>query len=75
MEGKAEALEFNVSPDPRLINIPLKNLNTKKNIIIAGIIRGRKTIIPDGEDSIMPGDKVVVFAARHRLQDLADILA
>ena len=75
MDGKAEALEFNVSPDTRLINIPLKNLNLKKNIIIAGIIRGRKTIIPDGEDCIMQGDKVVVFAARHRLQDLADILA
>lgn len=74
MDDKAEALEFNVKDDPSLTDIPLKDLNIKKNILIGGIIRNRKTIIPGGNDVILNGDKVVVIAADHRLQDLSDIL-
>lgn len=75
VDGKAEALEFNVRDDTRLVNIPLKDLKLKPNILIGGIIRGRrKTIIPGGFDVIMPGDKVVVMAANQRLHDLSDIL-
>ena len=47
----------------------------KKNILIAGIIRGRTPIIPAGADVIKPGDKVVVFASGMRLQTLSDIIA
>ena len=74
MDGKAEALEFNVRDDSRITGIPLKSLKIKKNILIGGIIRDRKTIIPGGDDAILAGDKVVVIAANHRLQDLTDIL-
>ena len=75
MDDKAEALEFNVGDDSGVTNIPLKNLTIKENILIGGIIRDRKTIIPAGDDMILPGDKVVVIAANQRLQDLSDILA
>ena len=74
MDDKAEALEFNVSDDSKAIGIPLKELKLKKNILVGGIIRDRKTIIPGGDDYISCGDKVVVIAADHRLQDLDDIL-
>ena len=74
MDGKAEALEFNVVRDERLTNIPLKELKIRKDILIGGIIRERKTIIPGGDDVILEGDKVIVIAANQRLQDLADIL-
>lgn len=74
MDGGAEALEFNVKSDSKLTNIPLKELNLKPNTLIAGIIRGRKTLIPDGDDVIMQGDRVVVIAADRRLQDLSDII-
>ena len=74
MDGDAEALEFNVKADPRLTDIPLKALTLKKNILIAGIIRDRKTIIPGGNDVIMAGDKVVVIATGIKLSDLSDIL-
>jgi len=74
MDGKAEALEFNVREDSRLVEIPLKSLSLRPNILIAGIIRDRKTIIPGGDDVILTGDRVVVIAANHRLQDLSDIL-
>ena len=74
MDDKAEALEFNVIENPELVNIPLKDLKLKANILIGGIIRNRKTIIPGGNDIISAGDKVVVIAANHKLQDLSDIL-
>lgn len=74
MDGNAEALEFNVSERSVAANIPLKDLKLKKNILIAGIIRGGKTIIPSGDDMIMPDDKVIVICASYRLQDLDDIL-
>ena len=74
MDGGAEALEFNVKNDFRLTNIPLKNLQLKPNTLIAGIIRGRRPIIPGGDDVILTGDKVIVIAADSRYQDLSDII-
>ncbi len=74
MDGKAEALEFNVSNESRLVNIPLKDLSFKPNTLIAGIVRGRKAIIPTGDDVIKPNDRVVVIAGDIGLQDLSDII-
>ncbi len=73
-DGKAEALEFNVKEDSRVIGVPLKELEIKDGILIAGIIRGRETLIPNGDDMIFGGDNVVVIATDRRLQDLDDIL-
>lgn len=74
MDGDVEALEFNVKEDARLINIPLKELRLREGILIAGIIRRRKTVIPGGDDIILPGDHVVVIASGRPLHDLSDIL-
>lgn len=76
MENKAEALEFNVLPDFAYCHIQLKDLNPKlkQNILIAGILRDRKPIIPAGDDVILPGDKVVVLSKGHKFNDLSDII-
>ena len=74
MDDGAEALEFNVKDDPRLVNIPLKTLQLKKQMLVAGIQRGREALIPTGDDVILPGDKVVVITAAGKLNDLSDIL-
>ena len=74
MDGKAEALEFRVQGDFRMTGIPLKEMRFKPGILIAGILRGRKPLIPSGDDEIQPGDRVVVLAAGHRIHDLSDIL-
>lgn len=75
MDGKAEALEFKVIEDSKVIGIALKDIQLKPNILIAGITRGRKTIIPSGNDMILAGDKVVVISTSQRLHDVDDILA
>lgn len=74
MNGNAEALEFEVGHDCRIINIPFKNLPTKRDILIAGIIRGRRTIIPSGDDMIMPNDRIVIISAGRKLNDLSEIV-
>ncbi len=74
MDGKAEAIEFNVLPDFKFINIPLKDLSLKQNILIAGIIRNRKALIPSGDDVILSGDRVVILAAGQTINELSDII-
>ena len=74
MDGSAEALEFIVSPDCPIVNIPLKELKTKDNTLIAGILRGKKTIVPSGDDVILPNDNVVVVVSGHKINDLAEIV-
>ena len=74
MDGKAEALEFAVLNDCSINNIPLKSLNLKPNYIIAGIIRGKETIIPSGNDCITAGDRVIVVATDAHLRDLSEIV-
>ena len=74
MDGMAEAAEFNVAEDFQYKDIPIKELRLKKNILISGIIRKRRAIIPSGDDVIKSGDKVIVIAAKTVLNDLSDIM-
>ena len=74
MDDRAEAIEFLVQDEPTLVDIPLKELKLKPNILIAGIIRNRRPIIPAGDDRILAGDKVVLLVAGQHLQELKDIL-
>lgn len=74
MGGAAEALEFEAHEDPQYVRITLKNIKLKPNTLVAGIIRGRKTIIPMGDDCILPGDKVVILSAGKKINDLAEIV-
>ena len=57
------------------LNISLKDLKIKKDYLIACIGRGRKVIIPNGNDHIEVGDNVVVVTTNKGLDDIADILA
>ena len=73
-DDRAEALEFSVSADAACVGIPLRELQIRPGILIAGIVRGRTPIIPSGSDSILAGDRVIVIAAKQRLRDLSDIM-
>ncbi len=74
MDDKVEALEFKVKTDFPMLKVPFKELKTKPNTIVAGIVRDRKLIIPTGDDMLLAGDKVVVTAANQRINSLSDIL-
>ena len=74
LDGKAEAIEFTVHSDCILNGIPLAEMRLRSGILIAGIIRGRKTIIPSGTDCIYVGDHIIVLAAGMQIHQLTDIL-
>ena len=76
MDGSVEALEFKVQSDFKGQHIPLKDMKLKKDVLIAGIIRKRKAFVPNGDDEIVAGDKVVVIAksSDEKMDDLSDIL-
>lgn len=73
--GKAQALEFKVKSESRVINKPLSQLNIRRNVLICCIGRDGKMIIPSGQDSIQVGDTVVVVTTDRELNDLSDILS
>ena len=73
-DSRAEAIEFNVSAKSRVTDVPLKDLNTKDNLLIACINRSGKIIIPGGMDSIQAGDTVVIVTTHTGFQNIEDIL-
>lgn len=72
--GKVEALEFILHKESELTNIPLKNLDTKPEFLIACIGRKGKVIVPSGEDRLEVGDSVVVVTTERRVDDLREML-
>ena len=73
-DSRAEAIEFNVSASSRVTDVPLKDLNTKDNLLIACINRYGKIIIPGGMDCIQAGDTVVIVTTHTGFQNIEDIL-
>lgn len=73
--GKAEAMEFLVSPATRNLKVPLKDLKLRQGVLIAVIVRGSKVIIPEGSTCLEQGDDVIVIARDSGILDLNDIYA
>jgi trk system potassium uptake protein TrkA len=74
-EMRVEAIEFRVyEEEPRLTNIPLKDLALKDKLLVAFICRNGSIIIPSGQDHIQVGDAVMIVTARTGFKDILDIL-
>ena len=73
IDNRVEALEFIVSEKTKYTSIPLKNLNTKQNYLIAGIIRSGEVIIPTGNDTIEPLDSIIIVTNEINTKDISDI--
>ena len=72
--GEAEAAEFLATDDCPLVGKSLKEIELKKNTLIACVSRGRQVIIPDGNTEILSGDSVIVITAGQRIESLGGIL-
>lgn len=71
--GKIEALEFQVGEGAHCIGIPLCELKLRRGVLISAIIRGEKTLIPNGLTVIEQGDHAVVVAPAGMLKDINDM--
>ena len=74
VDGKVEVLEFKVSESSSCVHKPLKDLKLKENVLISALIRGAKSILPDGSTEILPGDHAIIVTTAEHLQQLDEIL-
>lgn len=74
IKGKVEASEFKVTIGSHICSAPLMQLNFKKDVLVAAILRNGELIIPHGSDIIMPGDSVIIVTKILALKDISDVL-
>lgn len=73
--GRVEALEFNVGHGLPFIGVPLKDLNLREGLLVAGIVRQNGApVIPSGADALQEGDDVVIVTTDTTLHALRDIV-
>ena len=75
MDDRVEALEFVIKPGTPMLGVPFADLKLKKNLLIGGIFRKGRLIIPGGQDHFEPEDSVIVVTTHQGFQDFRDILA
>lgn len=73
VDDRLEALEFIIRNPAPYINVPLKDLELRDDIIIASIVRGNGLIIPRGDDCLKIGDSVIVATTTKGLHDFSKI--
>ena len=74
IQDKVEVSEFLVKENSPMSGIALKELNLKKDVLIAAINRGGELILPRGNDVICANDMVVIISKHLGLQDITDVL-
>lgn len=74
VDNNVEAIEFKVPENSSVINIPLKDLNIKDNLLIAYILRNDQLIFPGGLDVMKPQDRVIIVTTEKFLDDINKIL-
>ncbi len=74
VNNQVEALEFAAKKQEKFFDKPLRELNMKKNCLIACIIRQNEVIIPNGDSEIKLGDNVVVVTTHKNFDDLNDVI-
>ena len=69
------ATEFVVGEKASCVGHTLAELKIKPGVLLAAVVRGGKSFLPNGSTSLRPGDRVVVVTANRNILNLDDILA
>lgn len=76
VDGKAEIISFIANDTAKVLNVPLRELKLKKEVLIACIQHGSNIIVPHGNEQIQEGDKVLVVTKDDTfILSLDDIVA
>ena len=73
-DSRVEAIEFFVSENSNVTDIPLRDLKLKKHLLICFINRNGKIIIPTGNDCIQKNDTVMIITTNTGFTNLQDIM-
>jgi trk system potassium uptake protein TrkA len=77
-DGKVQIVEFDVpaaASNDALIGRPIRVADFPPDSKLAGLIRAGRMILPGGDDSITPGDRIVVIASPESARTWSRILA
>jgi trk system potassium uptake protein TrkA len=69
----AEVIEFELHKKNRLLKFPIRDLHLPAKSIIAGVVRGNESYIPDGDFRFELNDKVIVFAQPEAIHQVEEI--
>ncbi|MGH1334662.1 MAG: Trk system potassium transporter TrkA [Aureispira sp.] len=69
----AEVIEFELHKKNRLLKYPIRDLHLPAKSIIAGVVRGDESYIPDGDFRFEINDKVIVFAQPEAIHQVEEI--
>jgi trk system potassium uptake protein TrkA len=69
-EGQVQLVEFDVDEgaDPSILGLPLREAPLPSDSKVASILRGDDAILPGGNDTIRPGDRIVVIGSPDAAQ-------
>jgi trk system potassium uptake protein TrkA len=65
-EGQVQIVEFDVprdEPTGELVGLQLKEAKVPADSKVASIIRGDRVLVPRGDESILPGDRIIVIGS------------
>ena len=76
-EGQVQLVEFDISEgsDPSILGVPLREAVLPGDSRLAAIIRGDEGRLPGGDDTIAPGDRIVVIGSPHAAQAWGELVA
>ncbi|MFY9271492.1 MAG: NAD-binding protein, partial [Thermacetogeniaceae bacterium] len=66
----AEMIELDITEDVPIVNKVLKNIKLPKGTLVGAIMRGKKVIIPGGNDLIKAGDRLTLFTVPENIPRL-----
>ena len=75
VDDKVEALEFRVRDNCRFIDVPIKDLNIRKGIIIAYVTHKGVSKVATGDMRIQLSDTVIIISRVAGLRDINDLLS
>ena len=66
----AEAIEFRVEGDSAVAGRRLRDLHLPANAVVGTLVRGEEVIVPRGDDEILAGDEVIIFAMPDAIPEI-----
>jgi len=74
-DGRVRLLEVRIRGESPYVNVPLKSLKLPPQILVVGILRQDRMIIPHGTDCILPQDSVFFVGAQAAIEDFGEQFA
>jgi len=74
-DEKVYAIEFAATDRAKCLNLPIREMKIKRQVLIACLVRSANIIIPTGDTFFKAGDSVIIVTTDDDIREIDDILA